>query len=52
LLLLGIVQELLATGVVSWSTTISAHEKGRQWKKAIGLLQGMAHQWLAANMVS
>ena len=46
------VHRLLVPNVVSWSATIGACEKGKQWEGALGLLQEMVHQLLTPDVVS
>ena len=38
--------------VVTWSTAITACEKGQQWEGAFALLQEMGHQLLTPDAVS
>ena len=37
------VHQLLTPNVVSFSASVSACEKGKQWEGALGLLQEMVH---------
>ena len=47
-----VVHKLLTTDVVSFNAGISACEKGKQCKEALGLLQEMVHQLLMLDVVS
>ena len=53
---MGLLQEmvhyLFTLDVVSFSASISACEKGKQWEGALGLLQEMAHKLLTLDAVS
>ena len=44
--------QLLMQDFVICSIAISAFEKCKQWDTALGLLEGMSHQWLKLDVVS
>ena len=42
----------LAPNLISHSAAISACRQGKQWEKALALLEEMPPKWLAPNLIS
>ena len=45
-------QEWIYTGVIVYNATISACEKGQQWKPAVSLLREMQQWQIAPNVIT